>query len=135
VGVPGALLALRLHAVLRHPGGALVVKHFEGEARHHPLDAQAPGPGRVQSGRMDKHRMLAAIVQPHAVRLPAQHDAVADFTAYLLNAAAAAAAAAAPAPMDGLSVNTRRAVAARVVAAAVIGVGVELAQAEARALR
>ncbi|TNN52256.1 hypothetical protein EYF80_037532 [Liparis tanakae] len=137
VGVPGALLALRLHAVLRHPGGALVVKHLEGEARHHPLDAQAPGAGRVQRGRMDEHRMLAAVVQPHAVRLPAQHDAVADFTAYLLDAAAAAAAtpAAAAAPVDGVSVNPRRAVASRVVAAAVVGVGVELAQAEARALR
>lgn len=82
---------------------------------------------------MDEHRVLAAIVHPHSIRLPAQHDAVADFTAYLLHTAAAAAVSSTS--MGGMSVETRRAVAARVVAAAVVGVGVELAQAEARALR
>lgn len=133
VGVPGPLLALGLHAALRHPAGALVVKHLEGEARHHPLHAETPGPGGVQGGRVDEHRVLAAVVQPRSVGLPAQHDAVADFTAYLLHAAAAAAAPSAS--VGGVSVCTRRAVAARVVAAAVVGVGVELAQAEAGALR
>lgn len=134
VGVPGPLLALRLHAVLGHPAGALVVEHLEGEARHHPLHAQPSSSGRVQRGRVDKHRVLAAVVHPHAVRLPAQHDAVADFTANLLHAAAATAAVP-PAAMAGMSVEAGRALAARVVPAAVVGVGVELAEAQARALR
>lgn len=127
VGVPGPLLALGFHAVLRHPAGALIVKHLEREARHHSLHAQPSGAGRVQSGRVDKHRVLAAIVHPHAVRLPAQHDAVADFTANLLHAAAVIAAAAAAAAVVSA--------AAWVVAAGVVGVGVELAETEARALR
>lgn len=85
---------------------------------------------------MDKHWVLAAIVHPHSIRLSAQHDAAADFTANLLHTAAAAAAAAIPSTsMGGMSVKTRCAVAARVVPAAVVGVGVELAEAEARALR
>lgn len=132
MGVPRPLLALGLHAVLRHPAGVLIVKHLEGEARHHPLYAQPSSAGRVQSGRVDKHRVLAAIVHPHSVRLPAQHDAEADFTANLLHTAAAVAPSTAVA---GMSVQSRCAVAARVVPAAVVGVGVELAQAEARALR
>lgn len=122
VGVPGPLLALGFHAVLRHPAGVLVVKHLEREARHHPLHAQPLGAGRVQGGRVDEHRVLAAVVHPHAVGLPAQRDAVADFTANLLHAAAAAAAPSA-------------AVAARVLPAGVVGVGAELAEAQARALR
>lgn len=122
VGVPGPLLALRFHAVLRHPAGVLVVKHFEREARHHSLHAQPSGAGRVQSGRVDKHWVLAAIVHPHAIRLPAQHDAVADFTANLLHAAAAVPSAA----VAVLSVA---------VTAGMVGIGVELAETEARALR
>lgn len=123
VGVPGPLLALGFHAVLRQPAGVLVVKHLEGEARHHPLHAQPPAAGGVQGGRVDEHRVLAAVVHPHAVGLPAQHDAVADFTANLLHAAAAVASAAVgPAP-------------ARLVPAAAVGVGVELAETQARALR
>lgn len=127
VGVPGPLLALRFHAMLCHPAGVLVVKHFEGEARHHSLHAQPSGAGRVQSGRVDKHWVLAAIVHPHAVRLPAQHDAVADFTAYLLHAAAAAAI-----PSTAVAVLS---VAFRAAAARMVGIGVELAETEARALR
>lgn len=83
---------------------------------------------------MDKHWVLAAIVHPHSIRLSAQHDAAADFTANLLHTAAAAAAIPSTS-MGGMSVKTRCAVAARVVPAAVVGVGVELAEAEARALR
>lgn len=124
VGVPGPLLALRFHAMLCHPAGVLVVKHFEGEARHHSLHAQPSGAGRVQSGRVDKHWVLAAIVHPHAVRLPAQHDAVADFTAYLLHAAAV--------PSTAVAVLS---VASRAAAARMVGIGVELAETEARALR
>lgn len=125
VGVPGPLLALRFHAMLCHPAGVLVVKHFEREARHHSLHAQPSGAGRVQSGRVDKHWVLAAIVHPHAVRLPAQHDAVADFTAYLLHAAAAI-------PSTAVAVLS---VASRAAAARMVGIGVELAETEARALR
>lgn len=125
VGVPGPLLALGFHAVLRQPAGVLIVKHLEGEARHHSLHAQPSAAGRVQSGRVDEHRVLAAVVHPHAVRLPAQHDAVADFTANLLHAAAAAAAA-------SVAVGSG---AARLVPAAAVGIGVELAETEARALR
>lgn len=134
MGVPGPLVALRLHAVLRHPAGALIVKHLEGEARHHPLHTQPSGTGRVQSGRVDEHRVLAAVVHPHSVRLAAQHDAVADFTANLLHTAAAAAAAPS-ASMAVMSMKTQSAVSARVLPAAVVGVGMELAKAEARALR
>lgn len=65
--VPGALLGLRLHAMLRHPSRALIVKHFKGEARHHPLDAQAAGTGGVQSGRVDEHWVQTAVVHPHSV--------------------------------------------------------------------
>lgn len=132
VGVPGPLLALRFHTVFCHPAGALIVKNFEGEARHHPLYTQPSSAGWVQSGRVDEHRVLAAIVHPHPIRLPAQHNAVADFTANLLNTAAAVIPSA---TMDGMSVKARRAVAARVVPSAVVGVGVELAETEARALR
>lgn len=80
---------------------------------------------------MDEHWVLAAIVHPHSVQLPAQHDAIANFTADLLYTAAVISSA----TMAGMSVKTRCAVAARVVPAAVVGVGVELAEAEARALR
>lgn len=83
---------------------------------------------------MDEHWVLAAIVHPHSIRLPAQHDAKANFTADLLYTAAAAAVIPS-ATMAGMSVKTRCAVAAWVVPAAVVGVGVELAEAEARALR
>lgn len=131
VGVPGSLLALGLDPVLGHPAGALIVKDLEGEAGHHPLHAEPWSAGRVQRGRVDEDWMLAAIVHPHAVGLPAQHDAQADFAADLLHTAAAAAAAAAAV----MSVGSGRAVAARVLAAAVVGVGLELTQAEARALR
>lgn len=133
MGVPGPLVALRLHAVLHHPAGALIVKHLEGESWHHPLHTQPSGTGRVQSGRVDEHRVLAAVVHPHSVRLAAQHDAVADFTANLLHTAAAAAAPSAC--MAVMSMKTRCAVSARVLPAAVVGVGMELAKAEARALR
>lgn len=88
VGVPGPLLALRFHAMLRHPAGVLIVKHLEGKARHHPFHAQSSSTGWVQSGRVDKHWVLAAIVHPNSVRLAAQHDAEANFTAYLLYTAA-----------------------------------------------
>lgn len=125
VGVPGPLLAPGFHALLRHPAGVLKVEHLEREARHHPLHAQPWGAGRVQRGRVDKDRVLAAIVHPHAVRLPAQHDTVADFAADLLHAAAAVRA---PDPAV-LSV------AGRLAPAGVVGVGVELAETEARALR
>lgn len=81
---------------------------------------------------MDKHWVLAAVVQPHSIRLPAQHDAIADFTANLLYTAAAVIPSSTIAVM---SVKTRCAVAPRVVPAAVVGVGVELAEAEACALR
>lgn len=134
-GVPGSLLALRFHAMLRHPTGAFIVKHLEGETRHHPLHTQSSSTGWVQSGRVDKHRVLAAIIHPHSIRLSAQHDAVANFTANLLHTAAAAAAAIPSASVAVMLVKTRCAVAARVFPAAVVGVGVELAQAESRALR
>lgn len=71
---------------------------------------------------MDKHWVLAAIVHPHTIRLPAQHDAVADFTANLLHAAAAVPSAAV-------------AVVSVAVTAGMVGIGVELAETEARALR
>lgn len=136
VGVPRSLLALGLDPVLGHPAGALIVKDLEGEAGHHPLHAQASSAGWVQRGRVDEHWMLAAIVHPHTIRLLAQHDAEANFAADLLHTAAAAAAAATPsAAVAVMSVETGRAVAARVFAAAVVGVGLELAEAEARALR
>ena len=50
MGVPGPLLGLRLHAVLRHPAGTLIIKHLEGEARHHPFHTQSSSTGWVQSG-------------------------------------------------------------------------------------
>lgn len=128
VGVPRPLLALGLDPVLGHPAGALVVKDLEGESGHQPLDAEPGSAGRVQRGRVDEDGMLAAVVHPHAVGLPAQHDAQADFAADLLHAAA-------PAAVAVMSGETRRALAARVLAAAVVGVGLQLAQAEARALR
>lgn len=134
VGVPRSLLALGLDPVLGHPAGALIVKDLEGEAGHHPLHAQPSSAGRVQRGRVDEHWMLAAIVHPHTIRLLAQHDAQANFAADLLHTAAAAAATPSAA-VAVMSVETGRAVAARVFAAAVVGVGLELAQAEARALR
>lgn len=132
MGVPRPFLALRLHTVFRHPAGALIVKHLEGEAWHHPLDTQPSSTRQVQSGGVDKHWVLAAVVQPHSILFPTQHDAVADFTANLLYAAAAVIPSTTIAVM---SVETRCAVAARVIPAAVVGVGVELAEAEARALR
>lgn len=83
---------------------------------------------------MDKHRVLAAVVHPHSVRLTAQHNAETNFTAYLLYTAAAAATVPS-ASVAMMSVKARCAVAARVIAAGVVGIGVELAEAEARALR
>lgn len=124
VGVPGPFLALRFHTVLRHPAGVLVVKHLEREARHHSLHAQSPGAGRVQSGRVNKHWVLAAIVHPHAIRLPAQHDTIANFTANLLHDAAAAAVPSAAVAVVSVAVS-----------AGMVGIGVELAETEARALR
>lgn len=81
---------------------------------------------------MDEHGVLAAIVHPHAVRLAAQHDAEPDFTADLLHAAAAAVSSSV---VNGVSREAHGARAAGVFAAAVVGVCVKLAQAEARALR
>lgn len=130
VGVPGPLLSVRLHTMLRHPVGALIIKHFEGEARRHPLHTQPTRSRWVQSGRVDKHWVLASVVNPHSVRLMAQHDAVTNFTANLLNAAAVPST-----PTAVTSVEVHGAVAARVIAAPVVGVGVELAEAEASALR
>lgn len=132
VGVPGPLLGVRLHTVRRHPAGALIVEDFEGETRHHPLHAQPTRAGWVQSGRVDKDRVLAAVVHPHSVRLATQHDAVTNFTPNLLYTAAAAVSSA---PVAVMSVKVHRAVAARVIAAPAVGVGVELAEAEASALR
>lgn len=95
MGVPRSLLALGLHPVLRHPDGVLIVKHFQGEARHHPLHTQPSSAGWVQRGRVDEHWMLAAIVHPHSIRLLAQHDAKANFAADLLHNAAVISSAAA----------------------------------------
>lgn len=118
--------------MLCHPAGALIVKHLEGEARHHPLHAQPPSTGWVQRGGVDEHRVLAAIVHPDAIRLTAQHDAETNFIPYLLDTAGAVAS---TTTMAVKSMKTRCAAAAKVIAAAEISVGVELAEAEACALR
>lgn len=117
--------------MLRHPAGALKIKNLEGKARHHPFYAQSASAGAVQSGRVDEHWVLAAVVDPHSVWFAAQYDAETDFTANLLDNATAVPAAA----VAGMNEESHCALAARVVAVAVVGVGVELAEAEARALR
>lgn len=83
---------------------------------------------------MDEHRVLAAVVDPHPVRLSAQHNAETDFTANLLYVAAIAVVPSSSS-VAVVPIKVRRAVAAWVLAAAVVSVGVELAEAEARALR
>lgn len=139
VGVPGPLLSLWFYAVLRHPAGTLKIKHLERETRHYPPDAQPTSAREVQSGRVDEHGVLAAIVDPHPVRLTTQHDAETDFTANLLYVAARAVVPSSPSSSSSsvavVPIKVRCAVAARVLAAAVVSVGLELAEAEARALR
>lgn len=136
VGVPGPFLSLWLHAVLRHPARTLIVKHLEGETRHHPPHAQPTSARQVQSGWVDEHRVLAAVVDPHSIGLTAQHDAETDFTANLLYVAAATVPSrSSTSSVAVVPVRVRCGVTARVLAAAVVGVGMELAEAEARALR
>lgn len=81
---------------------------------------------------MDKHWVLATVVDPHSVRFLAQDNPVADFAARSLDTAARAAAAT-TAAVTTVAMVTTATVAAVTVAS--VGNGVELAQAEARALR
>lgn len=68
---------------------AFIVKHLDGEARHHFAHHQSSAVGDVQGGRVDEYGVLAAVVGPHAVRLFAEQDAVSDFASRALNGAAA----------------------------------------------
>lgn len=67
----------------------VIVKHLDGEARHHLSDHQCSAVGNIQGGGVDKYGVIAAVVGPNAVRLFAEEDAISDFASCALNSAAA----------------------------------------------
>lgn len=88
VGVIGSVQEVGLCRVPQE-ARTLIVKHLDGEARHHLPHHQSSAVRHVQSRGVDKYRMLATVVRPDAVRLFAEEDAVADFASCALNGAAA----------------------------------------------
>lgn len=73
--VVGPLQAVRL----------LVVESLDGEAGEHLVHQQCPGVRVVQCGGLDEDGVTAAVVDPHAVHLPRQLDATADFAPHFLH--------------------------------------------------
>lgn len=67
----------------------VIVKHLDGEARHHLSDHQGSAVGNIQGGGVDEDGVIAAVVGPNAIRLFAEEDAVSDFASCALNSAAA----------------------------------------------
>lgn len=88
VGVKRSLQEVGLRAQPQE-ARALVVKHLDGEARHHLPDHQSSAVGNIQGGGVDEYGVIAAVVGPDAVRLFAEEDAVSDFASCALNSAAA----------------------------------------------
>lgn len=65
--------------------GLLKVEGLDGEAGEHLVHQQCPRVGIVQCGRLDEDGVAAAVVDPHAVLLARQLDAIADLAAHHLH--------------------------------------------------
>lgn len=88
VGVIGSIQEVHLRGVPQE-ARAFIVKHLDGEARHHLPHHQSSAVGNIQGWRVDKYGVLAAVIGPDAVRLFAKEDAISDFASCALNSAAA----------------------------------------------
>lgn len=63
----------------------LIVESLDGETGEHLVDQQRPGVRVVQCGGLDEDGVTAAVVHPHAIHLPRQLDATADFAPHFLH--------------------------------------------------
>lgn len=72
-----------------HLARLLIVKHLYGVAWHYSPHRQTQVGVMLQSGRIDKYRVLTAVVGPNSIGLFAEEDAVADLAAGALDGSGA----------------------------------------------